>query len=102
MSLQEPAMGLAFYSRKLDRLRRDPEVQPRGHFRDWQSGLTIENELADDLLYPCRSGLGVGRYNDVIVTKLEVVPNCGIEMVVVNFPRLRRKLSAVLHGPLHC
>ena len=49
-----------------------------------------ERELGDDLLGPGGAGLGVSGDDDVVVAEAEIVPDGGIEVMVVKLPGLRR------------
>src|ERR687898_2645579 len=81
--LQEPTVRLRLYHRQLYFLRRDAEVQPRGHLRYLDLGVRTEQQLRDDLLHPGRAGLGVGRDDAVVVAEAEIVPDHRVEVVVV-------------------
>ena len=54
------------------------------HLRDWQVFFTIKDKLADDLLHPSRSSFPIGSDDNIIVTKLNVVPDCAVEMMAVD------------------
>ena len=60
------------------------------------TGLFANGKLGDDLLHPRRPRLRVGAPDDVGVAKPEVVPDGGIEVVVVELTRLLRQVEAFL------
>src|SRR5918994_2138382 len=86
--LQEPTVRLCLHHRQLYFLRRDAEVQPRGHLRYLDLGVRTEQQLRDDLLHPGRAGLGVGRDDAVVVAEAEIVPDRRVEVVVVQLSGL--------------
>ena len=90
MGLDEAAMGLGPDPVHHGLERWKHHVEPRRHFRDRQVFLAIEDHLADDLLHPGRAGFRPGTDDDVVVTKLEIVPYPRVEESIVDFPRLRR------------
>src|SRR5262249_20656928 len=57
---------------------------------DRDIGIAVEQQLADDLLRPGRARFGIGRDDDVVVAKSEIVPHLGIEVVIVDFALLLR------------
>ncbi len=85
VGFKEPAVGLAFDLGEFHLFRRNAHVEPWRHFRYGKALLAIEDQLAKDLLNPRRPRLGIGRDDDVVVTKLEVVPDRRVEMVIVKF-----------------
>jgi len=93
MGLDEPAVFLRLNHRQLDLLRRYEKIEPGRHLGNLQALDAVEDELAHDLLHPGGAGLGVGGNNDVAVAELEVVPDGGIEMVVVQLPGLLRPID---------
>ena len=62
-----------------------------------RSVCAVEEELGDDLLHPGGAGLGVGGDDDVVVAEREVVPDGGVEMVVVELAGLLRPGIVVAH-----
>jgi hypothetical protein len=68
----------------------DAEVEPGGHLGNFKGGVRAEEELRHDLLGPGGAGLGVSSDDYVVVAEAEVVPDRGIEVVVVELPGLRR------------
>ncbi len=99
MRLQEAAMRLRLDGGQLLRLRRHAQVEPRRHLRHLEILATVEQELGDDLLGPGRARLGVGGDDDVVVAEAEVVPDGGVEVVVVQLARLLRPLDRWRHCP---
>ena len=57
---------------------------------DFEILLSSEDELGNDLLDPRRSGLGIGRDDDVVVAEDEIVPNGRVKMVIVKLTGLLR------------
>ena len=88
VSFQETPMGMCLDERELDLLRRHPQVHPRRHLSHLEIGIAIEQELADDLLHPCRASLRIRTDDDVVVAKLEVVPDRRVHVVVVKLTLL--------------
>jgi hypothetical protein len=83
-------MGLFLDLRQLDLFGRHAQIQPGRHLRHRQAALAGEDQLADDLLHPSGAGLGVGSDDNVVIAKREIVPDGGIEMMIVKFaPFLR-------------
>jgi hypothetical protein len=50
----------------------------------------LNKKLAYDLLHPGGAGLAVGGDDDVVVAELQVVPDGGVEMVIVHLAPLLR------------
>ena len=49
-----------------------------------------KKHLRDDLLHPGGAGLRISRNDNIVVPKLEVVPDRGVYMLVVHLPGLLR------------
>ena len=81
MGLHEAAMGLRLDAGQLDLVGWDAEIEPGRHIGHRQAFFAIEQQLADNLLHPGGTGLGVGGDDDVIVAKWKIIPDGGIEMV---------------------
>ena len=90
VGLQEAAVRLGLDQGKLDLLGRHAQVEPGGHLGYFQVGVGAEEQLGHDLLRPGRARLGVGRDHDVVVAEFEIVPDRGVEVVVVHLAGLRR------------
>ena len=58
-------------------------VIPGRHLMNVQTLNTSENQLRYDLLRPSCARLGVGSDHDIIVTELEIVPDCGVHMKIM-------------------
>ena len=58
----------------------------------------LEQELSDDLLRPGRPSLRVGGDDDVVVAEVEVIPDGGIEVMVVQLALLDGPDDRVGHG----
>jgi hypothetical protein len=76
--------------RQLHLLWRHAEVEPGRHGGDLKTLHAVEQKLAHDLLHPGGAGLAVGGDDDVVVAELQVVPDGGVEMVVVQLALLLR------------
>ncbi len=74
-------MGLRFNCGERVSLRY-PYIQPGRHSRYIQTFRPIEQELHDDLLDPGRPRLGIGGDDDIIRSKVKVIPDRGIKMVI--------------------
>ena len=93
-------MGLRLDHRQLRGLRGDAEVEPRGHRRHLEVRVRAEQHLRDDLLHPGGAGLLVGRDDDVVGAKPEIVPDRRIEVMIVQLSGLARSNDAFGHGPV--
>ena len=93
MGLDEAAVGLRLERRELHLLRRHAQIEPGRQLGDGDILRAVEQELAHDLLHPGGAGLGIGGDDDVAVAELKVVPDGGIEMVVVQLARLVRLID---------
>jgi hypothetical protein len=85
MRFEDSAMRLRFDLRQLHLLGRHPQVDPGREFCDRQRRISAEQHLRHDLLHPCGAGLGIGGNDDVVIAEAEVVPDGGIEMMVMQF-----------------
>jgi hypothetical protein len=81
---------LRFHGRQLHLLGRDAKVEPWRQLGDVHVLSAIVQQLSDDLLRPGRPGLGIGANDDVVVPELEIIPDCGNHMVIMNLAGLRR------------
>src|SRR5580700_4994619 len=90
MSFHKATVLLRLDSWKLDFFWRKPEVDPRRHLRRILLGLSSEEQLRDNLLHPGCAGLGIGRNDNVVVPKLKIVPNSGIDVLVMHLSGLLR------------
>lgn len=61
----------------------------------WHILGAVEDQLADDLLRPGGAGFGIGRNDDIVIAELEIVPDGGIDMMVMEFPRLSRPSKVI-------
>jgi hypothetical protein len=50
-------------------------VQPGSQWGDLEVGISSKQELGDDLLHPGGTGLGIGRDDNIVVSKRELVPD---------------------------
>src|ERR1700733_14926900 len=88
MRLQKAAVLLFINHGQLHLLRGNPKMEPRSHFRERECWIAAEKQLRDDLLHPSGAGLGVGGNHNVVITKLEIVPNGGVEVMAVKLASL--------------
>src|SRR4051812_10419636 len=56
--------------------------------------IPAEYQLRHDLLHPGSARLGIGGNDNIIVAKAEIVPDGGVEMMILEF--------ALLDGPGNC
>jgi hypothetical protein len=75
MGLQETAVLLGDNTRELHLERWQAEVEPRRHVAHRHAlSFAFENEIGDNLLHPGGPGLRPGGNDDVVISKLELVP----------------------------
>lgn len=101
MGFDEAAMGLRFERWKLHVLGWKPKIDPWGQLRHVDTSLTVEDQLCEDLLNPGRSGLRIGGDDDVIIPEVKIVPQRGIEMIVVKLARLVRPSEFFIFRCIH-
>ena len=46
---------------------------------------TVKQDLSNDLLHPGRPRFGIRGDDDVVISKLEIVPDRGVKMMIVKF-----------------
>jgi len=80
--LDETAVSLGCEKTQLRRNRR-PHVQPGGLRQGVALQIPSKDELTDNLLHPCSSGLGICRDDDIAVAKREIIPDPRIQMVIL-------------------
>ena len=93
MSLHETPVTLGFNLWEFHLLWRNPQVYPRRHFSYRQIWIRLEQQLGNELLHPSCPSLGVRRNDDVVIAKLQLVPDRRIKVMVVYLTRLDRPLN---------
>lgn len=100
-------MRLGLDHGQLDLTRGDPQIDPGADGSGRNVFGAIKDQLADNLLHPCRAGLGIGRDHDIIVAKADVIPERAVKVVIVQVTGLDRKgagkrMGMVFHVRFPC
>jgi hypothetical protein len=98
VGLDETAIGLSPENLHFDFLGHDPDIQPGSQLFGLQMRIAVVNKLPDNLLGPGSTRFGIGTDDYVIVPEIEVIPDGGVHVVVMEFPGLAGQLRSFGHG----